>query len=565
MRAGVTSVGTAREVRRKRRRSALLLSVLLSTARTSAREVATVFLLLGILAAAVFGSHVLKGGFYNDDWSFSVIYRFAPGFFDAVAGMTWQWFRPVTMVYWPLTHALFGLETSLHLAWAIALAVLVSVLLYLLLRTLRMERVHAGVIAALVLLFPPSDSTRLWATGSIALVAIAFYLAGTLVALHGFRRSGRRAVVMHLVAVSLYALSVMSYEVAAVAILASGALYAYWSGWRRALPRWIADVAVIATVLALVTSNSWNKPQPLLTQLRHAGIIADQALWVLTYATVPFAGVRRTSVLALLVAVVLAGALVSRLLPVGDLARAQLRRWLLTAGAAIAAMGVGYAMYVPADPDLYVPLGPGQHNRMNVLAAVGFVLLVYSLAMVAATLVFRGLPNWEAWSAGLAVAVGVAIGAGYVQDVRADGRQWDRAARIQEQIVRKVRELVGDPRPGSVLYVSGFPTEAAPGIPTFTAPWDLDGALRIAWDEPSLAAYPAVPGTSLTCGRRRITVHSWLTAFGPAPLGSYGRTFLIDVATSRSMPIRGRASCVAANRFLSRSPPPAWADDGEHG
>jgi hypothetical protein len=94
------------------------------------------------------------------------------------------------------------------------------------------------------------------------------------------------------------------------------------------------------------------------------------------------------------------------------------------------------------------------------------------------------------------------------------------------------------------------PTVAAPGVPVFAATWDLAGALAIEWDEPTISAFPAVPGTSLACGERTISAENWLDAFDPQT-APYGRAVVVDVAASRAVRVRDRTSCVAAARRFS--------------
>ena len=206
-------------------------------------------------------------------------------------------------------------------------------------------------------------------------------------ALRGLGAQGRRAVAFHAGALCLYALSVMFYEIAAGAILLSFVFYRWRAGcWRPALWRWAADVVVVGTILITVTSGSWNEPQPIGTVIRHAGTTADQAFVLLARMAEPYGSPGTTVVAVALGLVASAGAAVALRRPAGDPLGGQLRRWLLTALAGVAAVAVGYAIFVPADPNSYAPLQPGQHNRVNGLAAVGFVVLIYALAMVAGTL-----------------------------------------------------------------------------------------------------------------------------------------------------------------------------------
>jgi hypothetical protein len=502
--------------------------------------------LLGALATAVYGTHVAHGGFYNDDWDHSVRHHFGAegGVVGFVAPFTFISFRPVAVLYLPATHALFGTDPAPHLAWALAMAVAMSAALFALLRTLGMERLHAGLIAGLLLLFPASDASRLWAAAATALPAIALYLAGTTVAIRGLRATGRRSFVLHGVALVLYLLSVMTYEVAAGAMLMSVLAYRLAAGWRRAASRWAADLAVLTPVLLLVTANTWNAPEPASVQAHHAWTIAEQATTILARSALPFGAARTAPVCGALAAVALAGAITCWVLPRADAARAALRRWLLTAAASVLAVAAGYLTFIPGDPQVYSPLREGQFNRVNVLAAIGYVMLVYSLAMVAGLVAFRGRPRWHLASSSVAVLAGVLLAAGYAQEVRADIAVWDRAAAAQDQVVDTVASLLPDPPHGSVLYTFGHPT-SFDGVPVFAASWDLVGAVQTRWTDPSLRGFPAIPGTTMACGATGVDMRNDNAEYGDSQAAPYGSAYLIDVAARRIARVDDAASCAA--------------------
>ena len=516
----------------------------------SAREVAACAGLLAVLGAAAFGSHVLNGGFYNDDWAYLVAYRYSDGgVLGALGAFSWLSFRPVGVVYWPLLYAILGTQPSGYLAWTVALAVLLSSCLYALLRTLGMERLHAGIIAALVLLFPAADSTRLWLNASISSLGIVFYLLGTLIAVRGLATSRRRGWVFHAGAVCLYLLAIWTYEATAGPILLSLLLYRLRTAWRPALARWLVDVAVIGASVVVLGSRSWHEPQALSAQVGHAARIAREALSILTSAALPLGKPGTVATAALLAGLAAAGVVVWRLLDERDPARGELRRWLAIAVAGGVALGAGYLAYVPADADVYSPLRPGQHNRVNNLASIGYVTLVYSLVIVAGTLLFRGLSGRVAWGAAFALLAGCMIAFGYVQRLERHAAHWDRSARMQEQVLASVRGAVPRPPRGAVLYTFGHPTEAAPGVPVFSAAWDLDGAVKVTWDDPSLAAYPAIPGTTFLCGESSFAARNANNDYlGPqaAQSSPYGSAFVIDVASSRAIRIRDRSACRSA-------------------
>jgi hypothetical protein len=106
------------------------------------------------------------------------------------------------------------------------------------------------------------------------------------------------------------------------------------------------------------------------------------------------------------------------------------------------------------------------------------------------------------------------------------------------------------PRPETTIYAVRLPTLAAPGVPIFGSTWDLAGALAIEWNEPSISAFPAVPGTSFACGERKISAQNWLDAFDPQT-ADYGRAIVVDVAASSAVQVRDRASCLSAARRFS--------------
>src|SRR5918994_1097860 len=218
----------------------------------SAGEMVVCFLVLLGAGVLAFGSHVLHGGFISDDWSIASTYR-NRGYGGLVLELarTVAPGRPVLDLLQPLPHAVFGLHFGFHLGLALLLGVAASLCFYLLLRTLSFEPLHAAVIALLALVFPWSDSIRLWPTLSISNVAICLYLLGTVVALRGLDAGPRRALRAHAPAAVLYLLSLLTYEVVGCAILLSGLLYRTRAGWRRVFPRWLTDAALVLVMLGV--------------------------------------------------------------------------------------------------------------------------------------------------------------------------------------------------------------------------------------------------------------------------------------------------------------------------
>jgi hypothetical protein len=480
-------------------------------------------MVLLLAGAALFGPQVVDGGFYWDDWQNAANTHFSrePGLFGTLEGATERpvfEYRPVLTTLLALEHSAFGLHVWLHLAMAALFGVLVAWALYLLLRTLGFTTLDSAVPAALLLAFPWVDSTRFWATASYDTLAVALYLFGLVLAVRALR-SGRAWLTV--ASLGLYLLASWTYEIVTVGVLASVAVYLLVAPRRAALRRFALDALLVAIALALVASGTTRDPQSLGDQVDHAGVIASQSFSLLARALVPVG-----SVPGVVAAVVLAAALL--------LGWRRRDRWFAAAALGALFVAAGYVLFIPALPH-YQPLEPGTTNRMNVLAAVGFVVLVYALLRIATgerrfvALVLCGL-----------------IGVGYVVKVIEDRGGWERSADLQAQVLAAV------PRgaPGTTFYTFGAPTFAAPGVPVFSLPFDLKAAVRLRFDDASLAAYPLAARSGIVCGK--LGLYPTGGSYGPVHGERYGSAVLVDVPHRRAIPIRNRAECLPWQARLGR-------------
>jgi hypothetical protein len=208
-------------------------------------------------------------------------------------------------------------------------------------------------------------------------------------------------------------------------------------------------------------------------------------------------------------------------------------RFLVMGALGALCVAAGYALFIPALPH-YQPLEPGTTNRMNVLAAVGFALLVYALVRIA----FTRVPA-------VAAVVLIAIGIGYAVKVIDDRGGWERSAREQERVLASIPR----PPPGTTVYTFRAPTFAAPGVPVFSLPFDLKAALRLRYDNPSLAAYPIPLRGRIVCGRS--TLYPTGGTYGTAEAAAYGAAWFVDVRAGHVIPIASRADCVTWRARLS--------------
>lgn len=536
--------------------------------RVNARELVICLAILTALGGAVFAPHVLNGGFIMDDWSNSAKSRYQasccgigvsslesgfPGDFKSYLNDGPAGYHLGLTVIAPLAHYFLGIHTGWHLALAVILAALMSTAFYAVMRALGLARVHAGLIAALALLFPFSDSTRLWAMASYNQLAGALVLGGLLVALYGMEKRGSRGALMHALALVLYAAGILVYELVAGWVLAAGFLYLWRAPRRPTLIRWGADIVLVAATLWFVKENTIARAVlPFERQLDHARFIADSYWTLLGKAVVPF-GSPSAALVVLPMALVLLGAVVTLgMLPRDHRLVPGLSRWLKVSAVAMVGIVFGYALIVPADYG--GPLDLGIENRLNMLAGLATVALVYAVAMLAWLLVARWV-RWRPAAAVLGVAAAAFLAAGYIDRLRENSARYDRSSEMQLQVLRDLRGAFPEPPEGSFIYTFGHQTFVAPGIPVFGWVWDLNPAIKLTYRDSSLGGHPVLAETRFQCARKRmwpLNPGGFFELYGVP----YGRVYFVDVRSGQVARIRNRRACLRERERFTPTPLP---------
>ena len=499
------------------------------------RELALAWAALAVLAFAAYLRVMRDGGFSLDDWA-NGSRTLQGGDVGDVLAFYWELtsYRPVLVLYVPLTHWVLGGHMGLHLGWSIALALAMSGALYGVLRQLRLGVAHAWALAALVLVFPWFDSIRMWATASMASLAIALALFGLWAALVGLERRSWR---WHALALVLYASSILTYEISLLALLAVGLVYVGRVGWRAARLRWAADVGAVGLAALWVGAHTPRDDEGygLAAQLDHLRLIGDQGLDVLALSALPLGPARTTLVVGVLA--FLAGTAAARS------ADPALRRWLLLGAAGLAVTVLGWVIFTPAHP-YYSPSPLGYTNRVNALAGVGLVLLVYSALGVAGALLGRLRPGIARLATATTLVLAAVLGAAYLHVLDRHADHWVQAFRLQMGGLGQLRAALPDPPPGTVLLTAGYPAFQAPGVPVFSSSWDLNNAVRLQYDRPDLQAYPLIPGAALSCTARGVLITG--AGFDGTPPAPYGKAVLFDLGTGRHVAPADRTSCARA-------------------
>jgi hypothetical protein len=513
--------------------------------RMRARELAIVTAALAVLCAVAYAPHVFDGGFYWDDWQLAARSRFPPLHSPDYAGpidLVLLGYRPILALLLPGVHAVLGPHPAAHILFGLVLNVATMACFFAFLRELDVPSLPAGLMACLALIFPWSDSMRLWSTAAINTVGVILYLLGTIAALHGVRATDpRRRRALGVLGVGLIVLGVLTYEVAAAAALLSVFLYAREIPWRAAVRRWAIDVVAVVAAAAWVAIHTPRSMEPLPELVDHAVDIVGDSAQLLALAVEPFGSPPRGAILVPLAVLVVVALVVWARGDDGDPRRAPLRRWLVITAAGVVGILASYALLVPADSH-YRPLAPGVINRINLLAGLPYAALVVAVAMLAGILVL-GRGARRAWApVALATCLSAVVGAGWLHRTIDDRHDWDRAAARQEVVLDALeRSVPRDLPPGSVLYVFGEVQYVAPEVPVFSVSWDLKGAARLRLDKRSLAAYAIAPRGFIACRRDRVEPLGY--AYDKANTAPYGKAYFVDVRVPRAVRIDSKATC----------------------
>jgi hypothetical protein len=511
------------------------------------------------LASLLVAPHVRHGGFYYDDWGNAAAYHFE-GWWRA---SVFKWRhgipgRPILAFLLPLPYALFGLDPSYHLAAAGVLAALTSLSFFAFLRTLAVEFPHALAMALLSLSFPWADAAHLWPTGAMNNVAVIAYFLGSIVALRAValwhdRRRG--AMMLHVLAAVLYLVSVLTYEVAAAAIVLSGLVYRTRVSWRALRGRWLVDAVLVLATLGISLR--------VMSRVRHIGSLhqrvmdtphfAGQGLslfasifvpggisssWASSWDITSSAGAKLV-VLAAAAAVVAAALAMCRR---GEGEERDLQRWLYLGAGGALAVAAAYFMFLGSG--LFPLFYAGLDDRINTFAAFGFVVAAYSVLALVARLIGGGRGR----AAAVIVTAGtLLIGFGFIERVRQDVSHYDSAASDQRYFLKRLHTAVPRPPRGSTIFTFGYPPETAPGVPIFKVPFR--GAADLLWNDRSLSAVP-VYGKNVSCGPSQIRA----PAFGADFAVAYGRVLFVDVPTGRVWRIRSPDACAQARTLFRPGP-----------
>lgn len=518
-----------------------------SDGRPDKRRDVAILVFLGLLALAVYLPHVVRGGWYLDDWI--LVAELDDAF--ATGGLTNVFahandisYRPGYAVLLTGMFSVSGDGQSPYLALGTAITALQGGLFFVVLRLARLRALVAGAAAALLIVLPYIDSSRLWMAAFPLNAAVGLYLAGLALALIGLRKqSSRWRLAFHAGAVLVFAVAVLTYEL--VAPLPVVSVLIYWAAHDRrpALRRWPFDLASVAIGLAVVAPRAQERRGGDISvdhMLDRVGEMAEPAKRVFL-EHVPLADLLHGPVGAVLVVAAAVG--IGMALGRGDGLSRPIRAW-----ASIGALGLvfslaGLVMLLPAD-SYFVPRPSGIGDRASTAAAPGSVLLLLSLVVLTcyglAYLVRRA--RWAGAIATVAVVITV-VDLGIREVHHQDA--WAKSWRETQNIVAAVKASVVPPPPkGSGVVTFRHLTFILPSdVTTFATSWDLRGALWQLYDDPTVKAHPYTKGMVCSSGGVAVPGSQGFPSPDRRDLMAYGDLWFVDVPTRAAVQIPDAATC----------------------
>jgi hypothetical protein len=226
--------------------------------------------------------------------------------------------------------------------------------------------------------------------------------------------------------------------------------------------------------------------------------------------------------------------------------------------AALVALVIAWLPFLGAGEP---PTALGIDNRGNLLAAFVMALLVVAIAWLCSEIVQQAVRRPWAGTAG-AVLVVASIGTGWLLIARSHADAYDRATSDQARILDGLRGALPSPPAGATIFSLASPAQSARGVPVFSETWDLNGAVRLLWDDRTLHGFPIVGKARLKCGKRFVIPRSprlQATAVLESGLGRkqaarYGLAFVYDGRTGQVSRIDNRAQCQAVVSTVPAGP-----------
>jgi hypothetical protein len=537
------------------------MSRLSTTARAVlAHERIVAFLLALITSAIAFEPRIRVGGFNADDWADYAAFKLpqSAGFHSSLGALeNAAGSRVGHMLYWFVSFSLFGNHSKLYTATAALLAAFFAFSVYLLLRELRFSIVQSLAMMILTIVAPSVETMRFWFTVGGLQICLALFFLGLTLALRAFAAPKEQRLRLHAASWGLYLASAVYAETALPLMAVCVLVYLTRGSVASSLRRWACDMVIVVVgyiaTLVFVSSHAGFGKLPSSMWLKHANLIAGQALTIFTRMLGPLSANDRTLGLAGVGVLATTCFVLWRRGNITANSRRELQRWGFTFLVCLAAIIAVYTVFVPAML-YYEPLGLGLATHINSAIAAPLAIGVFAVLMLTKIVcveLFDGfIPRLGYVVVALVVAWYAVIAVGSLKDVRSDAHIWALASARDYHVLHVLTTDLPHPVYGATVYTFDEAGTVAIGMPIFYTSWEQNSAVKVAYGRSDLSSYPMVAyGLQPTCTAKGVTASVESTVVNsPSP---YGQSYFLDIASGHYERINSEAACAAA---LSRFP-----------
>jgi hypothetical protein len=507
-------------------------------------------------------------GYYYDDYSVLQRMDASPdqsllGLYDSVRPATGQ--RPLQALTFATLYRLFGLHPlGYHVANA-CLLIGVAVLFYLILRELRLPRLLCVGVPLVYAVLPHYATDRFWLNAFQINLSSLFYLLSLYAALRALRARPIALAGWLAVALASVAGSLLAYEVV-FPLFALNIGVLLWVARRSRRERgrehaaWITIAGMAAAIIVVGVAKTANVAEygqnsyqlgfqdgfaHHIAYLVSGSIKVNVGTYFLAVPYVLWWIVRHRLSAAGAGAAAAAGLLaLAYVWWIGRRDRYALgdgRPWRDSLRIGLVAFVLGYAVFLTNQRVLF--RSAGIDNRVNAAAALGVAaMLVGAIGWIATRLQERQRLAFFSAAVGCIVATGVFV-------VVALGSFWTSAANAQQSIVSSLQRTTPSLPSSSTVVLDGVCPEIGPAV-VFGDEWDFRGALRLAYQDPSLTADTAADG--LRAGAQQLVVTMTFLGRESTRGYKYGpRLFVYDFPRRTLHVVRDRN---AAIRYVSSRP-----------
>ena len=482
-----------------------------------------------VLAAAVLISalpYLFHLGFYSDDWAFVGAMSVAqdqslPGLWDLQYGWYGLRSRPTQIVYQALLYWSFGRAPLGYHVVAIVMLAAMAVMLYCVLRELRLSRSIALAIAAVYAMLPNYSTNRFWFASAGYVLTILLYLVSLYADLRAISNR-RRLIPWKIVSLSALLGSALGYEVVIpllffnVVLIWFHAHHAFGGmqerlGTRGSILFAGSNLLFLALVIAFKAPIAQGAQFP---TLYHLAWIANGSVKINfgTYGIgLPYAAwlsvenIRWQDLFAALSVGIGLFAYAYRVTRTERDPLPSKRELVTIATSGLVIFVLGYAIFTITNRIAFT--SSGNANRLNMAASLGVAMIFVAMLVALSRLGRR--PNHRSVVFSFLFAslclMGLVVNA-------ALANYWSNAWSRQQAVIARVKRTLPPPAPHTTVLLHGICSYVGPGV-VFETHWDVEGLLRILYRDRTLRG--DVTNQQLTIARRGLVTRAYNERFYP--------------------------------------------------